>query len=357
MLKVPTKPWTLLYKIRQETLPAAHEFLNEWKEKANVIPNPELREQALASIEAKTFHCEGGTIFGLLGVEDRRRDVIRFIIAYQTISDYLDNLCDRSTSLEERDFRSLHRSMYHALTPGETPDNYYEFRDDQDDGGYLASLVITCQDVLKKLPGFMDVQDAMRQLSAVYCDLQVYKHIDVTKREEKLENWFATHKQDLPPMEWYEFSACAGSTLGIFCLAAYASKRKMIAEEVEEVKGAYFPWVQGLHIMLDYFIDQVEDWEEGDLNFVFYYESEEQMVERFRYMKENAESSVRSLPDAKFHQMINKGLLALYLSDKKVQENKKLKRTAKRFIRFGGLPTAFFYLNRGKIARQPQKMA
>ncbi|QQK82027.1 tetraprenyl-beta-curcumene synthase family protein [Salicibibacter cibi] len=352
-MKVPTKPWTLLYKIKQETLPVAHEFLNEWTKKADEIPNAELREQALASIKAKTFHCEGGTIFGLVATDARRRDVIRFIVAYQTISDYLDNLCDRSTSLEERDFRSLHRSMYHALTPGETPDNYYEFRDEQEDGGYLASLVMTCQNVLEKLPGFMDAQAAMRDLSAVYCDLQVYKHIDESKREEKLEDWFAGHKQEFPPMTWYEFSACAGSTLGIFCLSAYASKRKMIAQEVEEIKDAYFPWVQGLHIMLDYFIDQVEDRQEGDLNFVFYYESEEQMVKRFRYIKEHAEHSVQKLPDAKFHQMVTKGLPALYLSDKKVQENKELKRTAKRFIRFGGLPTAFFYLNRGKVAKQP----
>ncbi|SDJ18341.1 tetraprenyl-beta-curcumene synthase family protein [Natribacillus halophilus] len=352
-MKVPTKPWTLLYRIRQETLPAAHDELDKWKEKASEIPNEELREQALASIEAKTFHCEGGTVYGLLAEEGRQADVIRFIVAYQTISDYLDNLCDRSTSLDERDFRSLHRSMYHALTPGEEPDNYYEYREEQDDGGYLASLVTTCQDVLKDLPGFADAQEAMRRLSAYYCDLQVYKHIDKSQREDRLESWFAQHKQDLPPMTWYEFSACSGSTLGIFCLAAYTSRRKMMADEVSEMKNAYFPWVQGLHIMLDYFIDQVEDREEEDLNFVFYYENEEEMVQRFRHIKESAEASIQTLPDWKFHQLINKGLIALYLSDKKVQEDKELKGTAKRFIRFGGLPTAFFYLNRSKWARQP----
>ncbi len=103
--------------------------------------------------------------------------------------------------------------------------------------------------------------------------------------------------------------------------------------------------VQGLHIMLDYFIDQEEDRAEDDLNFVFYYESEEEMVRRIRHFKEKAEETIRCLPDWKFHRLINKGLLAIYLADQKVQQDKELKRTAKRFIRFGGLPTVFFYLN------------
>ncbi|NEU31051.1 tetraprenyl-beta-curcumene synthase family protein [bacterium LRH843] len=342
-MKVPTKPWSLLYKIHKEVIPDTHQFLNEWREKAGGIPNYELREQALASIKDKTFHCEGGAVYGLLARKERR-DIIRFIVAYQTISDYLDNLCDRSTSLEERDFRMLHQSMLHALTPGEQPVNYYQYREDQDDGGYLASLVLTCQEILRELPGFQEAKDAMHQLAGYYCDLQVYKHVEKGKRVQLLEDWFARHEHELPPMTWYEFSACAGSTLGIFCLAAYAASG-LKAEEVNVLKNGYFPWVQGLHIMLDYFIDQEEDRVEEDLNFVFYYENEEKMIQRIRHFKEKASESIRDLPDWKFHHLINKGLIAIYLADKKVQEDKELKRTAKQFIRFGGLPTLFFYIN------------
>ncbi|WP_227937572.1 tetraprenyl-beta-curcumene synthase family protein [Alkalihalobacillus deserti] len=343
-MRVPTTPWTLLFKIYREVLPDAHYYLNEWREKAKAIPNKELREQALASINDKAFHCEGGAVYGLLAGGNRNK-IIRFIVAYQTISDYLDNLCDRSTSLEERDFRELHKAMYHALSPGENTINFYRYRKDQDDGGYLASLVSTCQDVLNDLPGFNNVQNAMRKLAGYYCDLQVYKHVSKEQRVELLESWHEGHKHELPDMTWYEFSACAGSTLGIFCIAAYASNGMMEPERVNLLKSGYFPWIQGLHIMLDYFIDQEEDRIEGDLNFITYYDNKEKMVERIKYVKEKAEESIRTLPDSKFHQLINKGLLALYLADEKVQGHKELKRTAKRFIRFGGLPTMFFYLN------------
>ncbi len=333
-----------MYRIYRNALPNAHFYLEYWKNKANEIPNKELREQALSSIKDKAFHCEGGAVYGLLAGEDSKK-IIQFIVAYQTISDYLDNLCDRSTSLDEEDFRALHESMFHALTPGAMPINYYRYRSDQNDGGYLTELVQTCQSVLESLSGFISVQEAMKKLAQYYCDLQVYKHVEKDQRVNLLQSWYERNKYDLPDMTWYEFSACAGSTLGIFCFAAYASNGLMDEEQVKLIKEGYFPWVQGLHILLDYFIDQEEDRIEEDLNFIFYYENEDRMVERMKHVKQKAEESIRNLPNWKFHRLINKGLIAIYLADEKVQAQKEIKRLAKRFIRFGGLPTVFFYLN------------
>ena len=115
-------------------------YLELWQQEAETIPNSELRKQALLSIESKAFHCEGGAIYGLLA-QDKIEPTIRFIVAYQTICDYLDNLCDRSTSLDPRDFRTLQQACIHALTPDANGIDYYQFREDRDDGGYLIKLV------------------------------------------------------------------------------------------------------------------------------------------------------------------------------------------------------------------------
>ncbi|HEY9710730.1 MAG TPA: DUF2600 family protein, partial [Oculatellaceae cyanobacterium] len=80
-MKIPTRPWTLMSRIYRDVLPAVHRYLDEWKERANQIPNPELRKQALTSIATKTFHCEGGAIYGLLA-RDNTDETIRFIVAY-----------------------------------------------------------------------------------------------------------------------------------------------------------------------------------------------------------------------------------------------------------------------------------
>ncbi len=334
----------LMLRIYWDVLPSVSHHLHKWKERANQIPDFELRKQALMSLETKTFHCEGGSIYGLLSNKNID-ETIRFIVAYQTISDYLDNLCDRSTSQNPEDFRALHESIVHALTPGAECVNYYRFRQEQEDGGYLTALVKTCQDVLQQLPAYPKISPALHELAGYYCDLQVHKHVKVEERLPRLKAWFELHRDGLPEMAWYEFSACTGSTLGIFCLVAYASHENCSDELVQKVKTSYFPWVQGLHILLDYLIDREEDRLGGDLNFCSYYKSPEVMTERFAHFVKEADRSVAQLPNINFHRMINRGLLGIYLADEKVNRQKDVREIARRIIRFGGLSSFFFFLN------------
>ena len=343
-MMIPASPWAIMIRVYFKVLPDVHRCLSEWKNRAKQIPDPELRKQALMSIQTKTFHCEGGSVYALLAGEGYR-EAIRFIIAYQTICDYLDNLCDRSTSLDPIDFRALHESLLHALTPKAESVNYYRFRDEQDDGGYLISLVKTCQDVLEKLPAYSNISSELHDLAGYYCDLQVHKHVKVEERVPRLKEWFEAHRDGLPEMSWYEFSACCGSTLGIFCLVACAFYDRCSNELASRVKDAYFPWVQGLHILLDYLIDQEEDRLGKDLNFCSYYRNDEEMLRRLTHFFNQADKSISGLPHSKFHQMVNRGLFAIYLSDKKVGRQESVRRMAKKIVRLGGWVTSFFYLN------------
>lgn len=76
------------------TIPETRKALDAWRAQAETIPNEELRTQALASLRDKQFHCEGGTVYALADMPNRHI-LIPLIVSYQTISDYLDNLCDR----------------------------------------------------------------------------------------------------------------------------------------------------------------------------------------------------------------------------------------------------------------------
>jgi len=340
---------TVYWKI----LPSVHKELKKWRKRAENIPNAELRKQALASIEHKTFHCEGGGILALMAKENYE-EAIKFIVAYQTISDYLDNLCDRSTSLDPVDFACLHKAMENALSVGKPKQNYYQHREDQDDGGYLQELVETCQNVLSRLDHYESIREYLLELCCYYCDLQIHKHVKVDDRVPRLKTWFGKHKSDIPEMEWFEFSACSGSTLGIFCLVSFAMNDGFNHKHARSIREGYFPYVQGLHILLDYFIDQEEDLHGGDLNFCFYYKDEQALFERLRHFVVEADRHIEKLPHKRFHQLINRGLLGIYLSDEKVRSQKKVRKLSRAMIWNAGPISLFFYIN-GRLYRLVQK--
>lgn len=344
MKGLPKTAIGLLNRVFTELFPVIEKELNEWKKKAEAIPDAELRNQALASIETKTFHCQGGSVFALLaGVHDKK--ALRFIVAYQTISDYLDNLCDRSTSLDPDDFTTLHEAMKDALSPGNRLKNYYACREEQDDGGYLGELVQTCQNTLLEIEDYPLIKEKMLELEGLYAELQIHKHVKEEERLPRLIRWYNTNKNQTLGLRWNEFSAAAGSTLGIFCLAAYGFSGKLTKALIEKIVDCYFPYVQGLHILLDYYVDQEEDRLEGDLNFCNYYGDEVQMLERLQYFFILAEEKMAQLPDKQFHRYIPKGLVGLYLSDKKVKKLGQTSKLRKELLKTSGFTGRILHYN------------
>nr|WP_234402447.1 tetraprenyl-beta-curcumene synthase family protein [Oceanobacillus damuensis] len=344
MSRIPGNTITLLRSMFQKIFPMVDEEIGCWKSRAKQIPNEELRTQALASIRSKKFHCQGGGVYSLLA-GNKMKEAITFIIAYQTISDYLDNLCDRSTSLDPRDFEMLHQAMKDALSPGNERKDYYHFRTDQDDGGYLHALVETCQLILEKLDGYEAIRQQLMQLEKLYSELQVHKHVKAEERIPRLTAWYEENKEKASNLSWYEFSAAAGSTLGIYCLVSYALGNKINNQIAENVFHGYFPYVQGLHILLDYYIDQQEDMEEGDLNFCRYYSSQSEMQQRILFFIKQSNQHVKHLPDRKFHEMIVQGLVGLYLADDKLKKIKGSQNLSRTLLKASGTGARFINFN------------
>jgi len=343
-LTVPRDPVTLMARVYRYVLPGVRGELREWRERAERIPDAELRRQAIASMTTKQFHCEGGAVYAA-ACPAQGPLLIRLIVAFQTISDYLDDLCDRGTSRDAADFRRLHQSMLDAVDPAAPLADYYAHRAEKDDGGYLSALVETCRSCLRRLPSYARVQPSVRELVAYYCDLQVYKHIRPDLREPALLAWWEQHRVNYPELRWNEFAAATGSTLGVFMLFLAATRPALEPAAVTRIRQAYFPYVCSLHILLDYLIDQEEDRVGADLNFCFYYASPEQTARRIAFIVEQARRAVQVLEYPAFHRMIIEGLLALYLSDPKVARQPAVRQIAKRLMQRSPLTRLFFRLN------------
>jgi tetraprenyl-beta-curcumene synthase len=313
--------------------------LEHWRRFAADNCSPLLGAQALSSIKNKKFHCQGGSIYALYpGVPVEH--LTRFIVAYQTISDYLDNLCDRAGVTNEAAFRQLHTAMTDALDPAGELNDYYALFPYSEDGGYLISLVTTCRQELACLPSYQVIRSTVIDLARLYSELQTFKHLDPRIREDKMISWAKNYMPLYPELTPWEFAAACGSTLGIFMLCAAASQSNLNMKSTQVITNAYFPWICSLHILLDYLIDRNEDLVHGDLNFVSYYKDEHETLTRHMFFLQQALTKVQSLPHAAFHTTVISGLLAMYLSDPKTVALPKIR---DRLLETAGLEAKFLY--------------
>lgn len=299
-------------------LPHTGQQLKGWQQSAGQIPDLSLRTQALASLEKKAFHCQGGAVFAVDVKNDMK--LLKFIVAYQTLCDYLDNLCDRAGTIDGDAFFMLHQSLLDSLDDSRECQDYYRYYPGKDDGGYILSLVRECRRSIQLAPVYERVQNDVIQLAGWYCQLQVAKHLESKEREAVLRQWVDELLPGFSEIYWQEFAAATGSTLGIFAMMRWAFTADGQDSPEPDLLNSYFPWISALHILLDYLIDQEEDKAGGDLNFVSYYPHQEEMMARLTYILSEAYQHCDLLADKVFHETVIDGLLAMYMSDRKVEE-------------------------------------
>lgn len=338
--------------------PVVRRELAAWKRRAAGIPDDELRLQALSSISSKAFHCMGGSVLALENLASLE-ELVKAIVAIQTVSDYLDNLCDRASqssiwandpSMEaaRKGFlscMSLHEAFRCAVDPTRPLTPFYRLypvAHPDGDGGYLAGLVEASREVLRSLPSYDAALPWVNSLAGLYSELQSIKHLSPAIRNGLMEEWYrARWVGDLDPaacslplprrafgglgvldtgrsLSWWEFAAATGSTLGIFALICASSRRFLGPYSAAHLFHAYFPFISGLHILLDYYIDGEEDLRGGDLNLVSFYPSPEAREAGLHGFVDRSLDAATRLPRSWLHLAVVRGLLAMYLSDGKV---------------------------------------
>lgn len=309
----------LAVAMHRHVRPAVAAELRSWEQQAERIPDADLRRQALTSLRHKRFHCEGGAVYaaapGRVSLS-----LVRAICSLQTLVDYLDNLADRTGTQTAVNLTQLHLAVDDALLPGAPTRDYYRYHSAHDDGGYLAALVRACQAQLAHLCGYSgEAARAARLLGAAYARLQVCKHLPVPERERALCQWLHSLHDSYPGLRWWEVAAACGSTLGIFALWRAAAAGNVPPAQVTQLVQSYFPWIGGLHILLDYLIDLEEDRRGGDLNFVAYYRNLPEAIGRLGLIFRYARQAAAALPEPSLHRLVVAGLPGIYLADPKVR--------------------------------------
>lgn len=303
-------------------VPRAARELAAIRARAATIPAPALREQALASIDAKAFHVHGGCILATFLPASAAARYVRMVAALETIYDYLDNLCDRLPGVPQHAYGTLHEALLDALDDRRVPADYYADGPAGDDGGYLAALVAAVRAELPRLPHYGPVRDALVRIARYYVQLQTLKHGDAEHREAVCSAWYAEHAEAFPGLYWWEFAAACGSSLPVFALLYLASQPRLDARAIDATIAAYFPNVSAVHILLDYFIDQAEDREHRELNFVACYPSSAVAVERVGRLVRVTSERVGALADGEWHTFVLRAMCLFYLTHPKVYEQR-----------------------------------
>ena len=128
------------------------------------------------------------------------------------------------------------------------------------------------------------------------------------------------HAESFPGLYWWEFAAACGSSLpGLRVDLPRLAKPRIDTRAIgAHLARAYFPNMSAVHILLDYFIDQAEDRENRELNFVACYSLERGRgrTGRARLIRA-AGNRLRALAHGEWHEFVLRAMCLFYLTHRK----------------------------------------
>lgn len=300
---------------QRAVLPQVRGELQRWERRTGGIPDLVLREAALSAIKEKSGNVEATAVFAILTPRSRRSSVLRAMTALQTTIEYLDVLGEHSHDEPLADGLALHGALTEAVTPGAQYSDWYRLHPQSDDGGYLASLVATCQREVATLPSGDAVLTTAQRAAQRCAEGQSYTHaaVDSEAGARALKEW-AAGLDDSGEYYWWELAAGASSSVAIHALIAAAANESVDAEEAKRVDAAYFPPIGALTVLLDDLIDREADLAAGEHNYLDYYPNNEIAAERFAVLTRRARDAIASLRLKQRHTAILMGVGGFYLS-------------------------------------------
>lgn len=302
------------------------------RQRAAGITDPVLRTDALYSLRQKRTHADGAALFSIL---PRRRhpDLVRLLVAYETILDFLDEVSERHAT--EANGRELHLALIDALVPERELADYYRHHPWRDDSGYLEDLVERCRRLCQSLPSFDRVRDLLTQELLRTQVLGLNHVMPAGRRDDLLRQWASDEFPEEQDLRWFELSAAASASLVVHSLLALASEPGVTTRDVDDVHAAYWPWTSLATAMLDSYVDLEEDRKSGNHSYIDHYSTERCGVSRLCDCIRRSAEQAEMLPNGRRHAVIISAMIAMYLSkaSARTEPNRPMTR---RLLRAGG---------------------
>jgi tetraprenyl-beta-curcumene synthase len=285
-----------------------------WRSLAETIPDAPIREDALSALRTKRGQTDGAALLSSL-TRKRNTNLLRLLVAYQIIWDFLDSVHEHDATGGERNGRQLHLALIDALDPDRPIADYYRHHPWHEDGGYLQALVLVCRECCAGLPSYHRVQQlVLEQARHAQAVLSLNHSLDPHVRDTALQAWSASKFPGGQQATWFELSGAASAGLTIFALLALAADTACDDAEIQRTYHTYFPWTSAAATMLDSYVDQIEDAATGEHIYISHYPSVEQVPRRIQLLIQRCLCEAQRLRNAETHTLIATSMIALYLS-------------------------------------------
>jgi tetraprenyl-beta-curcumene synthase len=285
--------------------------ISRWRAAANTIPDEPIRSDALQVLDHKRTHLYGAALFWTLPAE-RNLHLLRLLVAYEIIWDFLDNLSERAVAHGQTNGYQLHLAISEAVDPDASISGYYLKHPWHNDAGYLHSLVKTCQRQCRNLPSYPLVRDLTVREAQRAQVLAINHHPDPHTRDTRLQQWAASEYPNQPQTRWWELSGAASAPLAIHALLALAAEPHPHAAP-ELTYAAYTP-LSATTTMLDSYVDQGQDHATNEHSYVSHYPDGAATIEGITQLVRRSLNGVSVLQHGNRHALIAAAMIAMYLS-------------------------------------------
>lgn len=287
--------------------------VRRWRRRAEAIPDPRLRADALHVLDHRRGHLDGAALFWTLP-RHRNRGLLRALVIYELTQDYLDNVSERAAAVNGDGGSQLYLALADAVEPDRPLSDHYYDLPWSDDGGFLRALIETFRAESERLPSIEAVRPRLVRDAPLAAVLAANHLADPDRRDAALRGWVEANLPDEDGLRWYELAAAGSGWITTHVQLALAAEPGVTHEQSDATYAAYFPWCTFTLTMLDSYADQAEDAARGHHSYFGHYTSDDEGVERLCRSIERAAESLLSLPDGERHGMLIACMIALYLS-------------------------------------------
>ena len=308
--------WALGIAMARELVWGLRHVLREverWRVLAAEIPDATIREDALVALELKRPNTDGAALFWIVTTR-RCPDLLRLLVAYEIMADFLDSTIERGAHAGIANGRQLHRALVEAVDITQPVSDYFQYHPWQDDGGYLPKLVEACRYGCTTLPSYRAVRPLLIRAAAL-AQVQGLNHeLNLVLREAILKVWVECQREATDEIGWYETAGAASAWLTVFALMAIAAEPVSPTDYGAEVYSAYFPWFSLAATLLDSYGDLAEDRVNEENSYITHYGSLDSAVQRIDEVLRRAAFEVCLLRQGARHSVILAAMVAMYLS-------------------------------------------